>query len=262
MRIIPAHAGNTCWNMSACRYAWDHPRACGEHRVPLTVRHSTPGSSPRMRGTLTSCGRDASEIGIIPAHAGNTPFSSGSMVTFRDHPRACGEHLSMRIQFPLQRGSSPRMRGTHAGVWVDDSQVGIIPAHAGNTANHWLTPDMLGDHPRACGEHSCEMSVLSTSAGSSPRMRGTPVWRHADEIGRGIIPAHAGNTCSSTPIPHAPRDHPRACGEHGSPVDATGDQQGSSPRMRGTPVTGFAWGAGNGIIPAHAGNTQSADIAA
>ena len=159
-------------------------------------------------------------------------------------------------------GSSPRMRGTHAGVWVDDSQVGIIPAHAGNTANHWLTPDMLGDHPRACGEHSCEMSVLSTSAGSSPRMRGTPVWRHADEIGRGIIPAHAGNTCSSTPIPHAPRDHPRACGEHASPVDATGDQQGSSPRMRGTPVTGFAWGAGNGIIPAHAGNTQSADIAA
>ncbi len=74
--IIPAHAGNT--HMFACTqsYIWDHPRACGEHIERFIVGFATEGSSPRMRGTPNHVIVVVCVIGIIPAHAGNTRFSS------------------------------------------------------------------------------------------------------------------------------------------------------------------------------------------
>ena len=69
-----------------------------------------------------------------------------------------------------------------------------IPAHAGNTSSG-RTPTRPGTvHPRACGEHSSDAVSDNLDDGSSPRMRGTPVGRHAREDLRRFIPAHAGNT--------------------------------------------------------------------
>ena len=49
--IIPAYAGNT-FDVERCDdLRGDHPRVCGEHRVPGGDQLITPGSSPRMRGT-------------------------------------------------------------------------------------------------------------------------------------------------------------------------------------------------------------------
>ncbi len=50
-RFIPAPAGNTIGSRSATQCASVHPRACGEHRVPLCTALHVPGSSPRLRGT-------------------------------------------------------------------------------------------------------------------------------------------------------------------------------------------------------------------
>ena len=92
IRIIPAYAGNTVaipWRPLPWR---DHPRVCGEHYRYICTMDNSTGSSPRMRGTHTSC--------VFP------------MCSIWDHPRVCGEHPSMSIILPLTVGSSPRMRGT------------------------------------------------------------------------------------------------------------------------------------------------------
>ena len=52
--IIPAYAGNTSLMGFTAPCPRDHPRVCGEHLYPTIFDDSIMGSSPRMRGTLTS----------------------------------------------------------------------------------------------------------------------------------------------------------------------------------------------------------------
>ena len=90
--IIPACAGNTTRHNRACIAVRDHPRVCGEHCGYYDRGYHPPGSSPRVRGTLSACGHQAEEPGIIPACAGNTLASHEGLRHARDHPRVCGEH--------------------------------------------------------------------------------------------------------------------------------------------------------------------------
>ena len=152
-RIIPAHAGNTISVPASSLTGGDHPRACGEHGVHMTPLMSLRGSSPRMRGTPyieCSC---LNGTGIIPAHAGNTYENGCTVVKYRDHPRACGEHSTFAVRSSSVEGSSPRMRGTHVFVIFNVGVSGIIPAHAGNTNSEFPQTRIDEDHPRACGEH-------------------------------------------------------------------------------------------------------------
>ncbi len=93
-RFIPAGAGNTFPGRRIKRGQEVHPRGCGEHSLPLGVKSSVGGSSPRVRGTLTL------------AFAG----------TFKTlvHPRGCGEHCGLVAGRACSAGSSPRVRGTHS----------------------------------------------------------------------------------------------------------------------------------------------------
>ena len=129
------------------------------------------------------------------------------------------------------------MRGTQSAITTLRIVQRIIPAHAGNTR-------ILNRLRRVC-------------RGSSPRMRGTPDVLKSWIGPVGIIPAHAGNTRAATPPPAVREDHPRACGEHQPVYPALLVTVGSSPRMRGThdPITALC--VLRGIIPAHAGNTES-----
>ena len=72
-RLIPAHAGKTAKriHLSAPRQA--HPRACGENGFRRRFVTSHPGSSPRMRGKLSSIAGAIRVHRLIPAHAGKTP---------------------------------------------------------------------------------------------------------------------------------------------------------------------------------------------
>ena len=172
--IIPAHAGNTQRRGVWQGHRRDHPRACGEHSMLKAAANASTGSSPRMRGTLTFVGEEERQPGIIPAHAGNTTSYVECRNRSRDHPRACGEHRFHTKSFMYCRGSSPRMRGTLGRLAGHGRNIGIIPAHAGNTPHRLPSIPDTGDHPRACGEHQFDRWLAEAGAGSSPRMRGTP----------------------------------------------------------------------------------------
>ena len=70
--IIPAHAGLTYRPSISSASRWDHPRACGAHKLRTLSASAVGGSSPRMRGSHTFDIYSNVVCGIIPAHAGLT----------------------------------------------------------------------------------------------------------------------------------------------------------------------------------------------
>ena len=86
-------------------------------------------------------------------------------------------------------------------------------------------------------------------------MRGTRAPSVTSVLALGIIPAYAGNTSRMIKSAEGIWDHPRVCGEHILHHLSVSHAQGSSPRMRGTPVHCTFPLLVEGIIPAYAGNT-------
>ena len=153
------------------------------------------------------------------------------------------------------------MRGTLDQRTPQPQNHGIIPAHAGNTRAGSGCPGWPGDHPRACGEHNAAGHGILRLVGSSPRMRGTQNNNRNPVAPVRIIPAHAGNTALGIATTALTGDHPRACGEHDTPLHTPLNVIGSSPRMRGTPAQHRALLDESRIIPAHAGNTSRGSCA-
>ena len=255
--IIPACAGNTLRRLRLVASGRDHPRVCGEHFGARVDRRERRGSSPRVRGTPVV--QRFAEIGhgIIPACAGNTSSSRAVASRTWDHPRVCGEHHVPVQEYVPAAGSSPRVRGTRAGLRHRMSDPGIIPACAGNTKYCPRRKYADWDHPRVCGEHPCELILPAARPGSSPRVRGTRGRVGFFERAGGIIPACAGNTFAPSALTWCPWDHPRVCGEHFDHKGETLPAQGSSPRVRGTHPLGPVPHVWPGIIPACAGNTTT-----
>ena len=127
------------------------------------------------------------------------------------------------------------MRGTPCPCPCPVKIPGIIPACAGNTSVSSPTRTSRWDHPRVCGEHAAAVESAVKDKGSSPRVRGTLVFRLRLHLPLGIIPACAGNTLSVMAARFALR--------------------GSSPRVRGTRRNHRQEWHVYGIIPACAGNT-------
>jgi hypothetical protein len=149
------------------------------------------------------------------------------------------------------------MRGSLKLLRKIDLLGGIIPAHAGLTDDKETANRGEWDHPRACGAHEESSKRVPESAGSSPRMRGSPPSTRAYSSPNGIIPAHAGLTVSIVTKGTLNWDHPRACGAHHRDVYQMICEKGSSPRMRGSLDMGQSRSSTMGIIPAHAGLTYS-----
>ena len=256
--IIPAYAGSTRCSPATRQRARDHPRVCGEH-----VEYSAPsvysvGSSPRMRGAPAVVVLEVVRVGIIPAYARSTGRRARTSTGSRDHPRVCGEHQGGGPQLRRAPGSSPRMRGAHRGVPLDNRGEGIIPAYAGSTSSADSNRYRCEDHPRVCGEHQTGPSSSSPTRESSPRMRGAHLRLAVDGVLYGIIPAYAGSTRKWCIWRGVRWDHPRVCGEHSRSLTSRVSIPGSSPRMRGAHGRVVLEGLAHGIIPAYAGSTQPA----
>ena len=255
--IIPAYAGSTTQESASASSRRDHPRVCGEHQFHICKNRKRQGSSPRMRGARRGAENLPRGRGIIPAYAGSTRHGNLYRPNGRDHPRVCGEHYYGDMTGLATKGSSPRMRGALLDAVDGRREDGIIPAYAGSTAAATAITSDEVDHPRVCGEHPPIASELLMYPGSSPRMRGARVSKVGQGSYVGIIPAYAGSTSFSVPIPVPFRDHPRVCGEHRPLWQRRHLMAGSSPRMRGAhqrrgrslPILG--------IIPAYAGSTRT-----
>ena len=172
--IIPARAGSTRLAQAARRGRGDHPRSCGEHHCPVTDAAAWMGSSPLVRGALVADGGVQGRVGIIPARAGSTARCRRSRRPYRDHPRSCGEHLTVAAPSSFVVGSSPLVRGA--------------PEHPCYSCY------VGGDHPRSCGEHTRLVRILAREWGSSPLVRGAPLSDVLRPALGGIIPARAGST--------------------------------------------------------------------
>ena len=234
--LIPAHAGKTCWLAASTPVSTAHPRACGENFKRDDSLKSPAGSSPRMRGKPAIVTVQSTRGRLIPAHAGKTLHACQCMQGRRAHPRACGENIGEPTGNHTIAGSSPRMRGKLPGWATSGGRGGLIPAHAGKTAQVIAFP-----------RENC---------GSSPRMRGKHEKGKRCGNFKGLIPAHAGKTQTlHAPIWHA-RAHPRACGENVSCRRSQVNNRGSSPRMRGKLTASLVAPATGGLIPAHAGKTH------
>ena len=208
-----------------------------------------------MRGAPLCSAFFMSASGIIPACAGSTLGRLVRKPPNRDHPRMCGEHISVSGFAPAVMGSSPHVRGAPPMRGHRPPVRGIIPACAGSTQARCAHSAPARDHPRMCGEHAWSMICLYGSPGSSPHVRGALERVAYDDTTAGIIPACAGSTRGIERLRDGAGDHPRMCGEHWR-MDATSlCRQGSSPHVRGAHLVCFVDDVPPGIIPACAGST-------
>ncbi|RYP99497.1 hypothetical protein PG22506_1224 [Bifidobacterium pseudolongum subsp. globosum] len=191
-----------------------------------------------MRGKRRHVVEAVAEDRIIPAHAGQTFYLFSLSLATTDHPRACGANRMEHSITHYWNGSSPRMRGKPVRLFC--------------------VPVIGTDHPRACGANTTRINPASHSSGSSPRMRGKRRLCCVASDWRRIIPAHAGQTPLYSSMSSGTSDHPRACGANSPRPLRTARCVGSSPRMRGKRTKIFDYSGNRRIIPAHAGQTQSA----
>ena len=191
------------------------PACAGNSTKSHRNGHGSTGSSPRVRGTLYLHCDPTMSHRFIPACAGNSfapplrcaeQFGSSPRVrgtrsprlsgapNSSVHPRVCGELRYQGTTLRAKSGSSPRVRGTRQPQHRDSATASVHPRVCGELARR----DRPGRHgerfiPACAGNSAPPAPQNRSSAGSSPRVRGTPA-RPGAWPGRAAV-------------------HPRVCGE-------------------------------------------------
>ena len=98
-RLIPAHAGKTAHMGEHRRDFTAHPRSRGENTPPARHPAARTGSSPLTRGKPVRGRQRFLAAGLIPAHAGKTPFAVTDAPINWAHPRSRGENACLARQF-------------------------------------------------------------------------------------------------------------------------------------------------------------------
>ena len=217
-------------------------------------RLCTFGSSPRARGTGLEPLLRRRGARFIPARAGNRSSGSASSYPRPVHPRARGEQDLKLGRIEEHDGSSPRARGTDPPAAHERQVFRFIPARAGNRCGGTGAARSRAVHPRARGEQSSASPRNRSTAGSSPRARGTGALETTMPEVRRFIPARAGNRARRSNTATRWAVHPRARGEQWEAQRGGRHVAGSSPRARGTAAPWRAPRAAWRFIPARAGN--------
>ena len=137
-RIIPARAGPTSFPFLWWSGSSDHPRSCGANLAIRWDKTIVDGSSPLVRGQLSSPLRDRCTCRIIPARAGPTVHIVVPDSNTPDHPRSCGANGIAVADSEFVGGSSPLVRGQPARASRLARNTRIIPARAGPTVHDTL----------------------------------------------------------------------------------------------------------------------------
>ncbi len=164
----------------------------------------------------------------------------------------------MSSPYSRKTGSSPRERGTPRSTAIEQALIRFIPARAGNADGPARGITGARVHPRASGERSTEGKSKKTTAGSSPRERGTRPPSEPGSRGQRFIPARAGNATATTLARASQAVHPRASGERKGSERRGTRILGSSPRERGTHRIWLCVVPRARFIPARAGNATPA----
>ncbi len=236
-RFIPACAGNAHRCGKRLSSLAVHPRVCGERRIREFGQPLGSGSSPRVRGTRPYQGVVFLRHRFIPACAGNASVSAPQTSWAPVHPRVCGERGRGSAAALAKAGSSPRVRGTPFHVLHHPNHGRFIPACAGNASPTPAPPWTVTVHPRVCGERASSAAWWSLSTWFIPACAGNARWRASRE--------------SLSPV------HPRVCGERYRLTFRGHSIDGSSPRVRGTPLPEPLRSQMLRFIPACAGNAGS-----
>ena len=147
-----------------------------------------------MRGKVTGNEHCKIAVRITPAYAGKSVHDRHNAIHCWDHPRLCGEKVSLRAFAVPLLGSPPPMRGKDGDSVRSRLPFRITPAYAGKSISAKNTSPRFKDHPRLCGEKYTEDDNESAAAGSPPPMRGKAFFTFFQEIVNGITPAYAGKS--------------------------------------------------------------------
>ena len=235
--LIPAHAGKTPTRAAPQPGAAAHPRSRGENVSVWSITAITAGSSPLTRGKRRSLARFLDGRGLIPAHAGKTIRVTWRPKSSWAHPRSRGENSATNSLAEFIAGSSPLTRGKPTRPDLLPWLPGLIPAHAGKTVAAKAPVQVIRAHPRSRGENGRITSTRRPSAGSSPLTRG--------KLAVFGVPFRAVVA------------HPRSRGENDRGAHMAVAATGSSPLTRGKRRVRPSSHSTPGLIPAHAGKTDS-----
>ena len=169
-----------------------HPRERGEKKLSPHFPSPLVGSPPQTWGKAEVPVGAGLPSGLTPASAGKNFELSRSEFRPTDHPRGCGEKLSLQSCHFVEIGSPPRVRGKAATEKRATEIPRITPAGAGKRKSGYRVLSPSQDHPRGCGEKLLDDCVCTLSGGSPPRVRGKGrLWEVRRMRGR-ITPAGAG----------------------------------------------------------------------
>ena len=128
----------------------------------------------------------------------------------------------------------PRVCGGAEAVALTNSQQKGLSRVCGGAAAPTRWPSMAWVYPRVCGGAYDGASFRHKGQGLSPRVRGSPLPRRCTCEPVGSIPACAGEPNPLRPRLSKKRVYPRVCG--GAPGSPRGIAQddGLSPRVRGS----------------------------
>ena len=210
-----------------------YPRVCGGSPQPHLVVMLGQGLSPRVRGKQADTDERCVYPGSIPACAGEALVHASYIKSYRVYPRVCGGSSTATAQQDNEEGLSPRVRGKQSPTDLPQIAKRSIPACAGEAVRGGRRRLVSAVYPRVCGGSQRVCERLSTCSGLSPRVRGKPYTVGGDSVGRGSIPACAGEARSSSAVVSVKTVYPRVCGGSSIGRKKGSSISGLSPRVRG-----------------------------
>ena len=214
-------------------------------------------SIPAWAGETWTKGLVSAAPRVYPRVGGGNPKIGITYCGPRVYPRVGGGNTDALRPHTISAGLSPRGRGKPGGFAAGVVNVGSIPAWAGETYATRCGAHKGQVYPRVGGGNQNRHLRPLPSRGLSPRGRGKQVKQLVERQRHGSIPAWAGETRCRSLTQAVAWVYPRVGGGNTlAAADASGSE-GLSPRGRGKQVGKRHPTAGDGSIPAWAGETRA-----